>query len=296
MRIVRIVAAATGLIAASVLLGVFAAAASASARVAPTPTQQWSGYAVTNPTGNAGGFTRVTATWKQPKATCRTGAGSAAFWVGLGGFTSDSNKIEQIGAASDCTSANKPKYYAWYDLPPNAGVILSLRVRPADVMTASVRMNASKTQVSLRIANTTTGMAYSTRLPVFSPDVTSAEWITEAPSECDQYGFCQSTPLADFGQVSFTKISAGTASYQGSITDPRWQSTAIELVPGTHTSRYFPEAAGAKATTSRAGAVPNGLTAAGNEFGVKWKADIEGSQPAPAPASPGTYVAGPRRP
>jgi hypothetical protein len=238
----------------------------------------------------------VSASWKQPKATCRTGASSAAFWVGLGGFSSDSNKIEQIGAASDCTRANKPSYYAWYDLPPNPGVILKLKIHPADVMTASVHMNPTQTQVSLRIVNTTTGFAYATQLRVFSPDVTSAEWITEAPSECDQSGACQSTPLANFGRVFFTKISAAGDGHQGSITDPRWQKTAIELVPGTHTNRYFPEAAGAQASSSTAGAIPFGLTSSGNAFGVKWKANIEGSQPAPAPTSPGAYVAGLRRP
>jgi hypothetical protein len=291
VRIVRIVAA----IATATWFGIVVAAASADAHVAPTPTAQWSGYAVTNPAGASGGFTSVTATWKQPKATCRSGAASSAFWVGLGGFSSNSNRIEQIGAAADCTKADKPTYYAWYDLPPNAGVILKLTVRPADVMTASVHMNATRTKVSLRIVNTTTGFAYATNLRVTSPDVTSAEWITEAPSSCNEYGTCQSIPLADFGKVAFTKIAAAANGHQGTITDPHWQYTAIKLVPRTQRGQYFPEAAGAQATTSTAGAIPTGLTAAGNTFGITWKANVEGKPPVTTPTSPNAYVAGPRR-
>ncbi len=272
------------------------AAASASVRTAPTPTQQWSGYAVTNPTGAADGFTSVTATWKQPKATCHSGAASSAFWVGLGGFTSDSNRIEQIGAAADCTATNRPSYYAWYDLPPSAGVILSLPVHPADVITASVHMNAARTQVALRIANVTTGHAYATELRVASPDVTSAEWITEAPSSCDAYGACESTPLADFGKVAFTRIAAVAGGHEGTIIDSHWRKTAIELVPHVHTNRYFPEAAGAQATSSTAGAVPSGLTASGATFGITWKPRMKGSAPAAPASPPGAYVAGPRRP
>lgn len=294
MRIVRIVAA----IATATWLGIVVAAASAGVRVASTdatPTAQWSGYAITNPAGASGGFASVTATWKQPRAFCRSGAASAAFWVGLGGFSSDSNKIEQIGADADCTRTNKPDYYAWYDLPPNAGVILKLKVHPADVMTASVRMNPTRTQVSLRLVDTTTGSVYATDLRVQSPDVTSAEWITEAPSVCDGAG-CESTPLADFGKVAFTKIAAVANGHQGTITDRHWQDTAIKLVPRTEQNRYFPEAAGAQASTSTAGAIPSGLTAAGDTFDITWKANVEGSQPALTPTSPNAYVAGPRRP
>ena len=37
-----------------------------------------------------------------------------------------------------------------------------------------------------------------------NPDTSSAEWIAEAPSQCDGSGSCQPLPLADFGTVQFT--------------------------------------------------------------------------------------------
>jgi hypothetical protein len=290
LLIMRIVAA----IVAASWLGIDLAAAQA-ASAPPTPTEQWSGYAVTNPTGATNGFTSVSATWKQPAATCHSGFASSAFWVGLGAFASGSNRIEQIGAAADCTSANKPKYYAWYDLSPNPGVILKLKVRPADVMTASVHMNATQTWVALRIVDTTTGWVYSKDLRVEQPDVTSAEWITEAPSGCNAYGVCQAIPLADFGQVAFTKAEAGANGHSGTITDKHWQDTAIKLVPHTQANRYFPQAAGAKPSTSTAGAIPHGLTSAGNTFGITWKANTESSTPpATTTTNPNAYIAGPR--
>lgn len=291
MRIVAAIVAASW-------MGLDLAAASANAQAAaasPTPTEQWSGYAVTNPAGTSDGFTSVSATWKQPAATCHSGFASSAFWVGLGAFASGSNRIEQIGAAADCTSANKPTYYAWYDLSPNPGVILKLKVRPADVMTASVHMNATQTWVALRIVDTTTGTVYSKDLRVEQPDVTSAEWITEAPSSCNAYGVCQAIPLADFSQVAFTKAEAAANGHTGTITDKHWQNTAIELVPHTQTNRYFPQAAGTKRSSSTAGAIPYGLTSAGNTFGVTWKANTEAPTPRPTTTSPNAYIAGPRR-
>ena len=285
MSIVRIVAAPI----AAVALLFFAATAFA---VDAKPTTQWAGYAVTG----AKPFTSASGTWRQPRATCRLGAASAAFWVGLGGFSSESNRIEQIGAAADCTSKNRPSYYTWYDLPPNPGVILALKVNAGDLITASVRMNGARTRVALRIADATTGGSYSTVLAVTSPDLTSAEWITEAPLDCNGYGSCQSVALANFGSVAFTRIAAVSGGHAGTITDAHWANTAIKLVPHTRANSYFPGSSGALPSDSTAGAVPSGLTSAGDSFGVSWKAKTTASTSTPtSPTSPNAYVAGVRR-
>lgn len=277
MRVLRIVVAIAALASLVVV-----AAASAAARVvtAPKSTTQWAGYAITNESGTP--FTSVTATWKQPKASCRSGAASAAFWVGLGGYSNDSQTIEQIGADADCTRADKPAYYAWYDLPPNPGVVLKLKVGPADVLTASVRMNSAHSVLSLRIVNVTTGSSYSKQLPVSSPDLSSAEWIAEAPVDCAGYRGCQSVPLANFGSVSFTKIGAVAGGRRGTVTDTHWKANAVQLVP--------------RGSTPSAGAVPAGLTSVGDTFDVIWKAHVSGSQPTLSPTSPNAYVAGTRHP
>ena len=97
-------------------------------------SSNWAGYLAT---GTATTYTSVTATWKQPTVTCDDGdAGAAsAFWVGLGGSSSTSQALEQIGTSADCNSTTgKPKYYAWYELVPSPSVtIKDLKVAPGGI-------------------------------------------------------------------------------------------------------------------------------------------------------------------
>ncbi|HEY2289040.1 MAG TPA: G1 family glutamic endopeptidase, partial [Streptosporangiaceae bacterium] len=89
-----------------------AAARARGANAAETSTN-WSGYAVT---GANGAFRSVSASWKEPTASCSgRSAQYAAFWVGLDGFASDS--VEQTGTDSDC-SGRTPEYYGWYEMFP----------------------------------------------------------------------------------------------------------------------------------------------------------------------------------
>jgi hypothetical protein len=47
--------------------------------------------------------------WVQPKVTCTAGQPSySAFWVGLGGFSTDAQALEQIGTESNCDSRGRP--------------------------------------------------------------------------------------------------------------------------------------------------------------------------------------------
>src|SRR5262245_50655607 len=71
-------------------------------------SSNWSGYVSTglgstSTTASATTqFKRVTATWKQPAATC-TGNGTAsasAMWVGLGGYSTRSTALEQAGTSA----------------------------------------------------------------------------------------------------------------------------------------------------------------------------------------------------
>src|SRR5207244_4088553 len=112
----------------------------------------WSGYAVADQTTVVNGtsdpaqtapipYTSVTATWRQPGVKCRAGSASySAFWVGLGGFSTDSQALEQTGTGADCTAEGRPTYYAWYELVPAAPITIPLRVLPGDLVTASVNV------------------------------------------------------------------------------------------------------------------------------------------------------------
>src|SRR5919202_1066766 len=64
----------------------------------------WAGFWITafrRTKPSRGPFTRVSASWVQPEATCASLEPTfAAFWVGIGGVTVNSRKLEQIGSAA----------------------------------------------------------------------------------------------------------------------------------------------------------------------------------------------------
>jgi hypothetical protein len=68
---------------------------------------------------------------------------------------------------------------------------------------------------------------------LFAPaiDVSSAEWIVEAPSEC--FGArCRVLPLSSFAPTTFTSAHAtSTTGHTGTIADPLWANTTIDLQP-----------------------------------------------------------------
>ncbi|HEX7083865.1 MAG TPA: G1 family glutamic endopeptidase [Gaiellaceae bacterium] len=248
--------------------------------VLPQHSANWAGYAVSDATTLSTGttdpsqtaplqFTSVTATWKVPKVTCAADASPAysAFWVGLGGYSDGAQALEQIGVDSDCTREAKPTYYAWYELVPAPSVHLTLQVQGGDTVTASV--NVSGTDVLVQVKNRTRRSAFTRHLPMESPDLSSAEWIAEAPSACSSLGECHVLPLADFGSVGFTRIATIANTHGGTLTDPTWSAAALTLVPHKAGSPFF----GVPGDAGKAGAAPAAFTADGRGFSVGWVAD-----------------------
>ena len=175
-------------------------------------------------------YTNVTGTWVQPKVTCAAGESYSAFWVGLGGFAADSQALEQIGTESNCTASGRAVYAAWYEILPAPSIPIRMKIRPGDRITTAVLVQG--TQVILQITNRTTHVRVTKRATVAAPDLTSAEWIAEAPSECSSSGLCQTLPLANFGAVAFTSSAATGDGHAGTISDPAWTATPIELSEG----------------------------------------------------------------
>jgi hypothetical protein len=228
----------------------------------------WSGYALQDTSGAGLQFTSVTGTWRVPVTTCESGAtSSAAFWVGLGGSADNSTGLEQTGTGADCTNGT-PRYYAWYEILPASSVEVPLAVNPGDQITTSVNVNG--TTVLVQIKNRTRKTSFTKALTVAAPDLSSAEWIAEAPSACNSYGRCRVLPLANFGNVTFTRAAAIGTAHPGTINDPTWGNSAISLVPSNGSPVL---AAGGSST---AGATPGALSADGRSFGVSWVANAAG--------------------
>jgi hypothetical protein len=255
-------------------LGGFARAASAANRdLTPSISSNWAGYAISDPMTIAGAaptapltFSDITATWVQPTATCGTsGAAYSAFWVGLGGFATNATTLEQVGTESDCSESGVPTYFAWYEIVPAPSIRVNLKIHPGDTITSAVLVTG--TSVLVPIKDWTRGVSFTKRLTVANPDVSSAEWIAEAPSECETR--CQVLPLANFGTVAFTKIAAIANSHPGTLTDPAWAALPIQLVP--HSS--FHSFLGSPDDASKAGATPGTSSTDGRTFTVSWLAD-----------------------
>jgi hypothetical protein len=236
----------------------------------------WAGYAAS---GSGAQFKRVASTWVQPAVSCQAGdPGYSAYWVGLGGLHTTAKALEQIGTEADCSSTGQASYTAWYELVPAGSVPVHLTVRPGDTLSASVTV-ASGT-VKLYLNNRTRGTHFGKTLRVTPLDVTSAEWIVEAPATCEAAG-CHVLPLANFGTASFAGARATSiGGHIGTIADQNWSATALSLSPDSGGS-LMP-------TTSTAGATPGDLSASGDGFTVTYNdgTTIPPPPPAPAPSTP----------
>ena len=232
------------------------------------PTQQtpnWAGYVVT---ANTTAFTSVTATWRQPAVACTSADPGAAvsFWVGLGGSNPGVPTLEQTGTASDCSASGSSSYHAWYEIVPGSPVSAGVKIAPGNTITASVNIVANGTAAIFQIKNRTTKSSFTTQVALTSPpDLSSADWIVEAPTECAQ-AVCLAVPLQWFTPISFSRIAALGNGIGGTLTHLAWIPDRLELVPSTVLASS-PSNAGAGA-----GAVTTGSTPGGGSFQVLWTA------------------------
>jgi hypothetical protein len=237
-------------------------------------SSNWSGYVVNGPDPTATtSFSRVSARWVAPKAACTPGRNTySAFWVGLGGSLESSEALEQIGTEADCRATGTAVYSMWYELVPAASVRIKYKVFPGNAITATVTVVG--TQVTLQIRNLTRRTKFT---KVSSPpalDLSSAEWVAEAPSSCDSSGNCVVLPLTNFGSVSFASAAATGDGHTGTISDPAWTATQVDLV----TDSSLPVGG----QTLPSGAAPSALSSDGGAFSIDWLAAVPEAGSAPA--------------
>jgi hypothetical protein len=255
---VRIRFAPLLMIAAVLVLG------SASGALADTnSSSNWAGYAIHRPGLK---FSKVDAVWTQPAATCQPGRRSySAYWVGLGGYSETSTALEQVGTEVDCSASGKVQSSAWYELVPAASKTIRLAVRPGDEVGATVIVIGRR--VTLSITDATTKRTFRKTLHAARVDVSSADWIVEAPSDCISATACQTLPLANFGSAAFALASAQTSTgHVGSISDHDWRASKISLMPGG--GRRFVVSPGPGVAFGEA--IPSALNATGTAFDVAY--------------------------
>ena len=231
-------------------------------------SSNWAGYALSAGDGasEAASFTDVTGTWTEPAVSCHPGSAAASgFWVGLGGFSDTSQSVEQIGTSANCLYSGRPLHYAWYELFPAPAVRLNLTIRPGDRILGAVASTGD--EIVLELKNVSRNVQVTKTIAVESPDLTSAEWIAEAPSMCDAVT-CATFPLARFGRVAFGRAAATSGGHMGTITDPAWQATPIVLVPASVDPQLL-------IPRNDSGASPSQVTGDGRAFTVTWGVTAE---------------------
>lgn len=189
----------------------------------------WAGYSATAPGAS---FVDVKGTWIEPTVDCASSGRSASgFWVGLGGLAG-STALEQVGTGAACP-ADGSWYPAWYEIVPAPPNPIGIAINPGDTITGEV--SADGTTITLRLDDLTTGQSFSTQQTVLHPDLSSAEWIAEAPSSCGPLNpnGCTVMPLSNFGTIAFSAGSATVAGHTGPIADPIWSADVIQLVAAT---------------------------------------------------------------
>jgi hypothetical protein len=235
-------------------------------------SSNWSGYALTSadPAGTTS-FSDVTGTWVQPKVTCTTGRTDAvAFWVGLGGNSESSQALEQLGTAAECNGSSKtPRYSVWWEIIPAASVPVAMKLKPGDKVTAAVVVDGTRVTMSLK--DVTHGTRFTKTVTVPQVDTASAEWIVEAPSNCDAVGQCRVVPLTKFGTVAFSNAAAIGDGVPDTLASPTWALNPITLITGGAGSGLLGDQTGA---SSGVGAVPSGITSDGRGFTVTWRPNV----------------------
>jgi hypothetical protein len=234
----------------------------AHAATTTTTSTNWSGYALHS---SGVRFRAATASWRQPSATCLSQTATySSFWVGIGGYRKTSDALEQIGTELDCSTDGTETISGWYELVPSAAHTIHMTIEPGDRMSAVVTVDGDRVTVTL--TDRTRGTTFTRTVVDRTLDVTSAEWIVEAPSECSGSD-CTVLPLADFGTAQF--LSAGATTTTGltrSLTRAPWTRTRISL------GSSFEQATDGADLQTRVTATPSALTGPLGAFGVSYAA------------------------
>jgi hypothetical protein len=210
-------------------LGFMALGLAPGAAGAATTTTNWAGYGAVR---SGVKYRKVTSSWVVPKVTCTAGTPTySAAWIGLGGYSETSQALEQLGTEADCNARGKAVYSSWWEIVPANAYSAGMRIHAGDRMSATVTVVGHRVRMTMK--DRTTGATFAKSATPSVVDVTSAEWIQEAPSACTTASdsSCVVLPLADFGTMRFSAATVTTVGGRtGKIASSHWSAKRIDLV------------------------------------------------------------------
>ena len=141
-------------------------------------SRNWSGYAITGAT-----YTSVSGSWQVPTVnaptTHRKSSRYSATWVGIDGFEPRDGNLIQAGTEQDWVDGTA-FYRSWWEILPAAETpISSITVHPGDTMVVTITEGSPDWTIT--VTDSTTGQSFTT-MQRYHGDLSSAEWIQEAPT------------------------------------------------------------------------------------------------------------------
>lgn len=203
-------------------------AASTAGAATTQKSLNWAGYATTR---GGKSFRLVTATFFVPYLNCAATSGTdtySAHWVGLDGFSTKADSVEQDGIEADCVGSGKtPRYRAWYEMFPKPEIVSSIKVSSGNSITASVFYSSATRKFRLTVRDNTNHQHFSVARAC-AAGVRCPRNSTEAISEAPSNNKGELLPLADYGAVAFSKIAiTDGAGQRGGLISSHWRHTKI---------------------------------------------------------------------
>jgi hypothetical protein len=163
-----------------------------------------------------------------------------------------------------------------------------MAIEPGDRMSAAVTVDGATVTVAL--IDRTRGTRFTRTVVDHSLDVTSAEWIAEAPSDCSGSN-CTVLPLADFGTAHFLSAAATTTTgITRSLDRAPWTRTRISL------GSSFEQSANGADKETAVTATPSGLGIPLGAFTVSYSTTSTTTTTTTTTTPPGPPSTGPGGP
>ncbi|MCL5946519.1 MAG: G1 family endopeptidase, partial [Chloroflexi bacterium] len=166
-------------------------------------------------------FTDVKGTWTVPQVDCTKNPNSeVGVWVGLDGV--ESPTVEQAGISSRCRQG-VAQYSAWVEIFPGDPHTVDLAIAPNDQISAEVRYLGGQL-FRLSLTDLTTGRSFAAGYNAPGANLSSAEWIVEAPLVNGTIA-----TLATFSPITISGATVTADGQAGSITNPHWGASQVEM-------------------------------------------------------------------
>jgi hypothetical protein len=130
-------------------------------------------------------------------------------WVGVDGASDSDTALIQAGVAEsgDPQSPGGVSIQPWWEILPSSETDIStVSVSAGDRVTVTI-WQLSGTTWEINLTDDTNGQSYTTPPEQFTGTGSSAEWIVEAPAQCQSQYQCQLTALVPYGpDVVFSNL------------------------------------------------------------------------------------------